>query len=208
MIFREAKLSDLDQIAKLHQQNLKTATSFLGEDYLKRMYQQIISDSKTNTTILALEDEKVIGVITASLDLRKTVGALPLSFFSIVLITKKILFQPSLILEILNHICLEIVVLHKYPRPYRTILTLFVSNSYQRLGIGSKLVQELIHKLKAMNIKKLYVDTQKRNKEALEFYKKMGFEKEDQIADSIVLSLYLNLPGKYLQPDGFDLIKS
>lgn len=192
MIFREAKLSDLDQIAKLHQQTLKTASAYLGEDYLKNNYQQIISNNKTNLAILALEDKKVIGVITASLDLRETISTLSMgSLDTLALITKKILFKPSLMFEFINHIYLEIKVLHKYPAPYQTILTLFVSNDYQGLGVGRKLTKKMIQKLKSRKVKRLYVDTQKSNKKALSFYKKMGFKIEDQIADSTVLALTL-----------------
>ncbi len=190
MIFREAKLSDLDQIAKLHQQTLKTASAYLGEDYLKNNYKQIISDNKTNLAILALKDKKVIGVITASLDLRKTINTLSMgSFNTLALITKKILFKPSLMFELINHIYLEIKVLHKYSTPYQTILTLFVSNDHQRLGVGRKLTRKMIQKLRSRKVKKLYVDTQKSNKKALSFYKKMGFKIEDQIASSTVLTL-------------------
>ena len=189
MIFREAKLSDLDQIAKLHQQNLKTASAYLGEDYLKNNYKQIISDNKTNLVILALKDKKVIGVITVSLDLRKTISTLSIkSFDTLALITKKILFKPSLILEFINHIYLEIKVLNKYPAPYQTILTLFVSNDYQRLGVGRNLIKKMFQKLKSKNVKRIYVDTQRSNTKALGFYKKMGFKVEDQIADSTILT--------------------
>lgn len=192
MIFREAKLSDLDQIAKLHQQTLKTASAYLGENYLKNNYQQIISDNKTNLAILACKEKKVIGVITASLDLRKTISALSMrSFDTVALITKKILFKPSLVFEFINHIYLEIKILHKYPAPYQTILTLFVSNDYQGLGVGRKLTKKMIQKLKSGKVKRIYVDTQKSNKKALSFYKKMGFKVEDQIADSTVLTLTL-----------------
>ncbi len=192
MIFREAKLSDLDQIAKLHQQTLRTASAYLGENYLKNNYKQIISDNKTNLVILACKEKKVIGVITASLDLRKTIRALSMrSFDTLALITKKILFKPSLVFEFINHIYLEIKILHKYPTPYQTILTLFVSNDYQGLGVGRKLTKKMIQKLKSRKVKRLYVDTQKSNKIALSFYKKMGFKIEDQIADSTILTLTL-----------------
>lgn len=192
MIFRDARLSDLDQIAKLHQQTLKTASVYLGEDYLKNNYQQIISDNKTNLAILACKEKKVIGVITASLDLRKTISALSMGFLdTLALIAKKILFKPSLMSEFINHIYLEIKVLHKYPAPYQTILTLFVSNDYQGLGVGGKLTKKMIQKLKSRKVKRLYVDTQKSNKKALSFYKKMEFKIEDQIADSTILTLNL-----------------
>ena len=105
-----------------------------------------------------------------------------------VLEVRIVLLSVSLILEFINHIYLEIKVLNKYPAPYQTILTLFVSNDYQRLGVGRNLIKKMFQKLKSKNVKRIYVDTQRSNTKALGFYKKMGFKVEDQIADSTILT--------------------
>lgn len=193
MTFRKANLSDLDKIVNLHKITLNSASASLGIDYLKNNYQLIISNPETNLTILTLENKRIIGVITASLDLKKTLKILskiPVSaYFSA---AKSILLKPYILVEFIKHIYLEYRLINKYPSPYRTILTLFVSKDYQRMGIGRELIRRVVKEFKLRNIKKIYVDTLSNNKKALIFYKKSGFKIEGRIANSTILSLEVN----------------
>lgn len=189
MTFREANLSDLDKIVNLHKITLSSASASLGGDYLKNNYQLIITHPEINLTLLALENKRIIGVITASLDLKKTLKILskiPVSaYFSA---AKSILLKPYLLVEFIKHIYLEYKLINKYPSPYRTILTLFVSKDYQRMGIGRELIRIVVKEFKLRNIKKIYVDTLSSNKKALIFYKKSGFKIEGKVANSTMLS--------------------
>jgi len=59
-----------------------------------------------------------------------------------------------------------------------TIPNLFVHKDYQGMGIGSKLLEEVIKRADDAGIVELFVGTEKENRRAIRLYKKHGFTKE------------------------------
>ena len=59
-----------------------------------------------------------------------------------------------------------------------TIPNLFVHKDYQAMGIGSKLLEEVIKRADKVGIMELFVGTEKKNRRAIRLYKKHGFTKE------------------------------
>ncbi|KAL9376280.1 hypothetical protein Peur_030400 [Populus x canadensis] len=61
------------------------------------------------------------------------------------------------------------------------IMTLGVLAPYRRLGIGTKLLNHVLDLCSKQNISEIYLHVQTNNEDALNFYKKSGFEITDTI---------------------------
>ncbi|KAJ6856470.1 N-alpha-acetyltransferase 50-like [Populus alba x Populus x berolinensis] len=61
------------------------------------------------------------------------------------------------------------------------IMTLGVLAPYRRLGIGTKLLNHVLDLCSKQNISEIYLHVQTNNEDALNFYKKFGFEIKDTI---------------------------
>ncbi|KAG6739324.1 N-alpha-acetyltransferase 50-like [Populus alba x Populus x berolinensis] len=61
------------------------------------------------------------------------------------------------------------------------IMTLGVLAPYRRLGIGTKLLNHVLDLCSKQNISEIYLHVQTNNEDALNFYKKFGFEITDTI---------------------------
>ena len=59
---------------------------------------------------------------------------------------------------------------------YGTISEFYVKKEFRRKGIGSSLLKKAIEELEKLNPKIILVGTEKRNKEAIKLYQKLGFE--------------------------------
>lgn len=53
---------------------------------------------------------------------------------------------------------------------------LAVEPDYQRMGYGSTLMEQLIKRFMQKNVKKIHLFVEKRNKNVINFYKKLGWE--------------------------------
>ncbi len=58
------------------------------------------------------------------------------------------------------------------------IYNIAVSNSFQTKGIGQKLFDRIVSKLKTENISEIWLDVRESNKKAIKFYLKNGFVQE------------------------------
>ncbi|KAI8967377.1 acyl-CoA N-acyltransferase [Mycotypha africana] len=56
------------------------------------------------------------------------------------------------------------------------MMTLGVLDPYRHLGIGTKMVQHILEQAKSSNITQVYLHVQINNTEAVDFYKKNGFD--------------------------------
>ena len=61
------------------------------------------------------------------------------------------------------------------------ILMLAVSKNYTQKGIGSALIKNFIIKMQSSNIKIINLEVRTNNKNAIDFYKKHGFEIKEKI---------------------------
>ena len=189
MKLRNIKTADIRFIARLHKKTINSPSSKIGIGYLTKIYQTLLKAPELHLCILAYDNDTIIGAITATKDLRKT-NKLIKNFFYLGMIfsvIKAVLLGKVSIVELLNRIRFEQIVTNKFPQPYVTILTLFVAKSFQRKGIGRRLVREIILRLKNEKIKNVHVDTLTTNKKAIAFYQSIGFKRIEKIADSYVL---------------------
>lgn len=184
--------SDLEQIVRLHKKTLPyTASSKIGLIYLFHLYRILLTNADINITLVAVNKNKVIGALTATIDLNKTQKMLsPLnSLTSSKEIIKSLLNSSLKLYELFNRLWFEYSLLKKYSSPYATVLTLFVEASHQKKGVGKKLLLTAIEDVRKNKIKTLYVDTLITNSQAIAFYKKLGFKKIIKLTDSFVLNL-------------------
>lgn len=63
------------------------------------------------------------------------------------------------------------------------IYTLYIAKDFQGRGTGSKLLSEIVKKAKELKARKIFLDTIRTNKKAIDFYKKKGFKKAGSIND-------------------------
>jgi len=66
-----------------------------------------------------------------------------------------------------------------------TINYLFIHKDYQRRGIGSKLLEEVVRQADKEGIVELHVATEKGNEQAIRLYKKHGFLKEHVLLERV-----------------------
>ena len=193
MIIKDIEVRDIDIVANLHKNNLISPSSKIGEDYLKKLYALLLSDPKTHVFLVAREKGKIVGSITATKDLGQTNKLLEklISFSTFFIIFKAILSRKVTIIELFRRFMFEQTVLKRYPKPYASILALFVDKRHQRLGIGGTLIETILKKLKKMGIKKVYVDTLITNNKAFLFYKSLGFIEKKIFNDSRILEKQL-----------------
>lgn len=193
MIINNFEIRDIDIVADLHKETLVSPNAKIGEAYLRKIYSLLLSDPATHVCLVSREKGKITGSITATKDLGKTnmlLGKL-ISFSTLLHILKAILFGKVTLIELIRRFIFERTIFKRYPKPYVSILTLFVDNKYQRLGIGRLLTEIMLKKLKKMGVKKVYVDTLITNNKAFLFYKSLGFTEKETIIDSIMLEKQL-----------------
>ncbi len=75
----------------------------------------------------------------------------------------------------INNIILGVCVLHKI-YDEAEIRYLSVHPSYQRRGLGKKLIYKILQECKNENIKRIFLEVSLKNKQALSFYDYLGFE--------------------------------
>ena len=189
MKIEDLTISDIFQIASLHQQNLESPGSAIGPAYLNNFYRLLILDPGLHINLKVCDKDKLIAVLTCTKDLKRTnmIFKKLLTIPVLVATIKAIISGKIKLTDLLNRFIFEQKVIRKYPLPYATILTLFVKRNYQRQGIGKKLIKELIERLKQDRVKTIHVDTYLKNKQALAFYQSLGFQIVEQITDSVIL---------------------
>ena len=78
----------------------------------------------------------------------------------------------------LNNIIIGVCVIHKI-YDEAEIRYLSVHPSYQKRGLGKKLINQIIKECKNENIKRIFLEVSIKNKQALSFYKNSGFKTID-----------------------------
>ena len=178
--------SDIPEVSSLHQKNLNSPGSKLGTVYLNKFYGLLLINPKLHVCLLLERNKQIIGVVTATTNLKKTTHVLKglYSLKLIVIIIKAIFLGRIHLMDILGRVIFENLAQKKYAYPHLVILTIVVDRKFQRQGVGRRLLEELKKRLKG---KKLYVDTLEFNKKALAFYRSFGFKIKDKTLGNIVL---------------------
>ncbi len=181
MEIRKLDINDIEAVAKLHQANLDSPGSKIGRVYLIKFYRLFLVNPKFNNCFVALNKNKIIGVITTTTNLKK-VKVFSIQIFIAIFLS--IILGRIKISEIFNRLRFEIQITDHLQKSYLYIVILFVDKKFQRQGISRKLVEKIFQGEKNQII---YVDTYLNNKKAIKFYKALNFKKVRQITDSLVL---------------------
>lgn len=193
MIIKRFSFKDIDRAAMLHSKTLsQTPLSKLGQRYLRLLYERITLEPTIGFVIY--DKKRLIGVITATTDLKQTQKRLPKRFviFVIFLLIKNIFLGKLQLNAVIRRLSFDFLVLKIFKNPYSTILTLFIDKDFRRQGMGKYVTCKVLNEMKKKGVRKVYVDTLIENKKALIFYKKLGFKRERRLTDSIILSFNLD----------------
>lgn len=194
MTIRPMKSEDIHEVSRMHELTLPcTTSSKIGSAYLKTLYKILIANKNHHYSIVAVENQKIVGALSATLDLRKTnkkVSPLrkPRLIFEIFLSLVGGKITPK---DLIKRLIFERNLLKNNVSSYPTILTLFVVLGNQKKGVGRKLIGHCLNNFKNRGVKFLFVDTLLSNTAAQEFYTKMGFTKYATIDDSVVYKINL-----------------
>jgi ribosomal protein S18 acetylase RimI-like enzyme len=168
----------INAVSKLHHICIQgTTASILGPDFLGRLYTLLLNDKYSICSVVVNKDDKEIGAIAVSLDLKQT-----LKFQQKLMISPTILWQfitcivtgKIHVTDVIGRMRFESQIARTIHSPYMTILTLFVDPKCRKKGIGQLLIRhikkQLIHKTQD-----LHVDTRLQDPGVISFYRKNGF---------------------------------
>lgn len=185
--------SDVPSVCRLHMNTLPTTIARIGYRYLSVLYTTLLRSSSIHAVLIVKTHSQIIGVITATKNLYETqrmlqyIALRPDIFFALCL---AIVRRRVTIPELLERISMEREIRARFPDPYPTILTFFVDRAYQRQGIGTTLLGVLKQHMPKNT--KLYVDTERANRRAQQWYSSHGFKKIDDIGAHIVYREHLS----------------
>ena len=167
------KEGDEKELSTLHVEALpNTVSSKIGCHYLESLYRSIAKNKKNNCAFIAIENSKIVGVITATtnLELFQSQAKKDLSIKNYLLTLLSIITLKVSFLEILKRIQFENKLIKSYKKSYATIIILFVNKDQRRKGIASNLIKKILnfYSNKSENI---YVDTFLKNKGAIKQHK-------------------------------------
>lgn len=185
-------LTDLEQVVMLHKQTLPlTVSSKIGRLYLTNLYKKLLSFNNVHLCLVACEDKKIVGVITATKDLKYTQELFSpfRSFHLMPIIIIGLLRGKITIGELFRRISFESKLITKFNSPYATILTFFVKLGNQNQGVGKYLLTKCIDYFRINRTKEIFVDTLKKTPTSHFFYEKCGFKKLVQIDDALIFNL-------------------
>jgi len=164
-------------VAGLHHQILyQTLNSRMGIPFLEDLYGGIVKDPCSQGWV-AICDQKVLGFVSATLDLKRTqkvVGKV-IPWRERIMAALHILTSLRDLREFTGHqmffrYCL------RFANPFSGILTLGVASRVQGMGIAEKLINKASAFYKQNGISTWYVDTLSNNPKALNFYKKHSYK--------------------------------
>jgi len=171
---RELRDSDIDDVSRLHTDNLREGLLFhLGEEMICLFHRGIIS-SKTGFSYVALHAGRIVGVVAASTQPGKIMPQVcRKNLFRVldILIIRSAL-NPKLIPWILQTLAIG-----RKKRP--EIMFLIVDRKVTRKGIGFKLMTKALEELRKRSVEEVYVEANKDNP-ATAFYEKNGFNKQTE----------------------------
>lgn len=188
-MIRVCNTKEIQEIIALHQQVLgHTLNAQLGSEWLVYLYEQTLKASRNGFIYVFIEQGNILGFISGCInhaELNKQImDNLRLSQkFKIICF---FLRHPFKLLKFFQNIKFSSYLEKKYPAPYSTILTLGVDPNQQKKGIGRELITAVLQHLQAENIKDVYVDTERNNFRAQNFYLKVGFKKVAEKLDNVI----------------------
>lgn len=177
----------------MHAISINSINTRMGISYLAYLYNQLIKHPDYHLNLVACHQNRILGVVTISYNLRQTQTLIKqsLKFRHALTFLGQLIKNPLQIKELISRIYLEHCLISDFSTPYITIITLFVAPDCRRQGIGNKILVEVVRRLKSRYFRQLYVDTDSQNVAALTFYKNNGFVPIKNILNNIILKLEL-----------------
>lgn len=173
-MLRMMEFHDIDQVARLHSEELPGFLSELGEAFLKKFYKSSLSIPEM-ITIVEAQNGQVLGFVTGAVrtkSLNKKIIFKDMTGFGISLL-RYFITHPSRIFRIF-----KIFTYPGFSDDGPEILTIAVAKKWQGKGIGRKLFQEIAREFQKKGIRSFRVSVYDRLA-SNRFYRKIGcsFEK-------------------------------
>lgn len=170
LIIEKAKKNDAKDIARIHRETIKFGfLSTLGDDFLKNLYQFIIS-SNYSRCYICKNHNKSFGFICVSLNSKKTYSEFLKRNLSLaIVIFIKNVFSINRVSKIFDHLFYNS---KKKDLPNAELLSVAVVEEFKRKKIGSELFNHAMNYFKENNIKDFVITTGANNIESNEYFKK------------------------------------
>ncbi|MFH1456496.1 MAG: GNAT family N-acetyltransferase [Patescibacteria group bacterium] len=182
----------IDRVVILHKKVLgHTLNSKIGSWFLKKLYYQTLNNKKNGFGFVYIENKQILGFISFCIDQKKLSRQIKqnISFYEKIKILTFLITHPNLLNKFIKNILFENFLTTNFQKPYSTILTIGVHPNTQGKGIGKQLIIKCQEVLKNNNVNTLYVDTEITNKNAIKFYKKIGFKEIKEKLGNVILNL-------------------
>ncbi len=173
-----AAKNDVSEIAKIHEEEIKEGfLSSLKTAFLRKFYEAIV-DSKDSFCIVAREGNIVTGFVSGVADINIFYNYFFKNYFFILIpVFLPKIFDFNIIKKVVENIF--------YPKktknfPSAELLTMAVKREFQGKGTGSHLLQRFVSEMEKRQIKIFKVLVGK-EMDALNFYKKNGFQQIEEI---------------------------
>jgi ribosomal protein S18 acetylase RimI-like enzyme len=161
----------------------------VGKSFIAKLYELLISDEPLSKVFIVKKAGVVEGFISITrsrLAINNRVNQF-LGFTGKLRLSLFVLLHPRIIKELFNKIMLDNYIAKNYRDSYPSILTLGVSPKYQGKGIGRTLILRSDKYFKEQGLSKYFVDTEMKNKSAVQFYLELGFRPATTISGNIIL---------------------
>jgi len=168
---------ELDSVVRLHRDAIGySINSRLGAEHLAYLYFMLQQDKSSLVTV-AVDDDKVLGVVSAVTDLaafkERVFSSMSLARWSAV--AGSLLFQPGLWLELWQGRALDRPVIYKNKQIKPALIAIAVHPSARQHGLGRALVRTVDDFFRQLSQPFYHLDTRVENATARVFYQRSGF---------------------------------
>lgn len=175
MIIRLAKWEDIQQVAKIHIQEINRGfLTLLGEKFLKLLYGAMVSSAGSFLIVAQSDDGRVIGFASGSRDVRKLYSDFLKKYFLLILCAMlPKLFNVKVLSGIFDMI--RYLFGKKDPNlPRAEFLMLAVKKEFRNSGVATSLFQELIKQMKVLGVQEFKLIVGESLTAAIKFHESMG----------------------------------
>jgi ribosomal protein S18 acetylase RimI-like enzyme len=189
----EAKQKHLNSLVKLHRKVLpNTSSSRFGYDFVRRLYTQLLSDKNSKVWVYATNGN-IVGFLSITSKMKYTTKLIMsgLTASNYIKILLKLLSSPLEIPVFLKRLYFDDQILKSLGN-YPNILTVGVLPQYQGTGIGTKFINIVDQYFKKKGLKQYFVDTEQKNINAINFYKRNNFILVRSFSNNVLLKKVIN----------------
>lgn len=173
-ILKKASHEEIKSLAKIHQSVLKESLlDRFGANFLNIIYKAICSD-ENNIIIAVISGNKIVGYCVATTDIFRFYKNI--FFGNFLILTLEIVKNLKNNLKIFLAFLIWAFIPQKKDSYPAELQFLAILPKYQRLGLGTKLINLLKKEYANYNITFFKVGTKAENKTSNNFYKKNGFK--------------------------------